>query len=126
MSKLLNHTLNKTESCINQTLKKVPMSEIFNLTSINKTPVYFQLFARFLCIIFSSLFDTYQIKIRTNNCSYLYFKVNYFTHIYILLCFIHFYSCKYLKVNKIYTTLPKTIGWLLFNSNLIFKNWLKQ
>jgi hypothetical protein len=37
----LNRTLYKPESCINQTLNKVPMSEIFvNLTCINETPVY--------------------------------------------------------------------------------------
>ena len=33
--------LNKLESCLNQTLNKVPMLEIFvNLTCINQTPVY--------------------------------------------------------------------------------------
>ena len=37
----LSWTLNISKSCLNGTLKKVPMSEIFvNLTCINWTPVY--------------------------------------------------------------------------------------
>ena len=34
-------SVNKLESCINRSLNKVPIQEIFvNLTSINQTPVY--------------------------------------------------------------------------------------
>ena len=39
----LNRTLINLKSCINRTLKKVQMKEIFvNLTCINQTPVYYE------------------------------------------------------------------------------------
>jgi hypothetical protein len=39
----IDRTLNKLESCINRTLYKVPMWESFvNLTSINRTPFYYE------------------------------------------------------------------------------------
>ena len=80
----LNQTLNKTESCTNQTLNLVPMQEILvNLTCINRTPVYSEHISRSqgsslqtgLIVISNTLKKIHAVKLSSNSIYFLCMKL---------------------------------------------------